>query len=339
MKKFVFSFLLITSNLLSYAQWTAGPGNINNTNTGNIGIGTTAPKSLVEMRKDVGGGQGPVLELTNGVGGANASSEIYFSTYDRGSGSPSARIKVSDNALWGGNISFDTKGNSGSAPLYSRLFINGASGNVGIGTSTPDYKFTVYGGNFKVIGIGNDNNYFMYNGGGDLVLRSADRGVGGRALVHDVNNSLTVNYGGDYTGGTKIGSNTFFAEGTSGVSYVNGGGLAIGTNDAKGYKLAVNGSVIATSVTVKVYPWPDFVFKRDYKLQTLNEINTYINQNHHLPEIPSEKENTANGLNLGQMNSLLLKKVEELTLYLIKQDNRIKRLELQRKKSQRGISK
>jgi hypothetical protein len=105
------------------------------------------------------------------------------------------------------------------------------------------------------------------------------------------------------------------------------GNVGIGTlTPPTGYKLAVNGSVIATSVTVKVKTaWPDYVFKKEYKLPTLTEVKNYIDQNHHLPEMPSEKEIADNGLNLGEMNKILTKKVEELTLYLIEKDQQLKK--------------
>ena len=102
--------------------------------------------------------------------------------------------------------------------------------------------------------------------------------------------------------------------------YVSGN-VGIGTTDPKGYKLAVNGNVIATSMTVKLYAnWPDYVFKKDYQLLSLTDVKTYIDQNQHLPDMPSEAEVAKDGLNLGEMNKLLVKKVEELTLYLIEKD-------------------
>jgi len=64
-------------------------------------------------------------------------------------------------------------------------------------------------------------------------------------------------------------------------------------------------------------PGPDYVFDNDYNLLSLEEIKTYIDKNKHLPEVPSAKEMEANGVNLGEMNMLLLKKIEELTLYVI----------------------
>jgi hypothetical protein len=74
-------------------------------------------------------------------------------------------------------------------------------------------------------------------------------------------------------------------------------------------------------------PWPDYVFEKDYNLLPLSELETYINQNKHLPEVPSAKEMEAEGLNLKEMNLMLLKKVEELTLHILNQEKRIKELE------------
>ncbi|NVM62199.1 hypothetical protein FHW88_000475 [Mucilaginibacter sp. SG538B] len=106
------------------------------------------------------------------------------------------------------------------------------------------------------------------------------------------------------------------------------GNIAINTFDSKGYKFAVNGSAVATSVTVKLNNvWPDYVFKPSYQLPSLSEVKTYIDQHQHLPEIPSEQEIAKDGQNLGEMNKLLLKKVEELTLYLIEKDRKEKELE------------
>jgi hypothetical protein len=106
------------------------------------------------------------------------------------------------------------------------------------------------------------------------------------------------------------------------------GNVGIGTTDYGAwtlnnstYKLAVGGSMIATAVTVKlVANWPDYVFKKDYTLPSLTDVKTYIDQNQHLPEIPSAQQMEKEGVNLGEMNKLLLKKVEELTLYLIEKD-------------------
>jgi len=98
------------------------------------------------------------------------------------------------------------------------------------------------------------------------------------------------------------------------------GNVGIGTINPGTYMLAVRGNVHAQLVNVDMNSWSDYVFKKDYALPALDKIKAYIHQNHHLPGIPSEQEVAKDGLNLGQMNKLLLKKVEELTLYLIEKD-------------------
>lgn len=103
------------------------------------------------------------------------------------------------------------------------------------------------------------------------------------------------------------------------------GDIGIGTSDPKGYKLAVAGSVIAESVKVSLKSaWPDYVFGQAYALSPLSELKSYINLNQHLPEIPSALEVAREGIDLGVMNGKLLKKLEELTLYLIEKDEQIK---------------
>ena len=74
-------------------------------------------------------------------------------------------------------------------------------------------------------------------------------------------------------------------------------------------------------------PGPDYVFEPTYDLKPLAEIETYIKENKHLPEVPSAKEMEKNGVQLGEMNMLLLKKIEELTLHIIEQNKRIETLE------------
>jgi hypothetical protein len=85
------------------------------------------------------------------------------------------------------------------------------------------------------------------------------------------------------------------------------------------YRLSVNGKIRAKEIRVET-GWADYVFDKGYELPSLIDVKNYIDQNHHLPEIPSEAEIAKEGLNLGEMNKLLMKKVEELTLYLIEKD-------------------
>lgn len=106
------------------------------------------------------------------------------------------------------------------------------------------------------------------------------------------------------------------------------GNVGIGTTDTQGYKLAVKGKTITEEVVVKLHGnWPDYVFEPSYNLPSLSELEQYIKTNKHLPEVPSASEVKENGLSLGEMNAILLKKVEELTLHLIelkKTDDQLK---------------
>lgn len=104
------------------------------------------------------------------------------------------------------------------------------------------------------------------------------------------------------------------------------GNVGIGTTNTGTYKLAVNGNIRAKEIKVET-GWSDFVFESDYKLPTLEEVETHIKKNGHLKDIPSAEEVAENGVLLGEMDSKLLQKIEELTLYTIAQEKRIKHLE------------
>lgn len=95
------------------------------------------------------------------------------------------------------------------------------------------------------------------------------------------------------------------------------GKLGIGTEDTGTHKLAVEGTIGAREIKVEASGWSDFVFENDYELPTLEEVESFITENKHLPEIPSEAEVAENGINLGEMDAKLLQKIEELTLYVI----------------------
>lgn len=92
------------------------------------------------------------------------------------------------------------------------------------------------------------------------------------------------------------------------------------------YKLDVCGTIRATEIKVELSGGCDFVFEKDYKLMPLDELNTYVNEKKHLPEIASEKEMIADGLNMKDFQLKLLQKIEELTLYTIQQNKEIKNL-------------
>ncbi|MXV50376.1 hypothetical protein GS399_05275 [Pedobacter sp. HMF7647] len=104
------------------------------------------------------------------------------------------------------------------------------------------------------------------------------------------------------------------------------------------YRLQVNGGIHAKSVKVDLLNWADYVFDPGYKLPSLQSLGDYVRANKHLPDVPDEKEVIKDGIDLGQLNKILLKKIEELTLYLIEKDKEIKGQGLLLEKQQEQIN-
>lgn len=117
------------------------------------------------------------------------------------------------------------------------------------------------------------------------------------------------------------------------------GNVGIGLSARSDYSLAVDGGMVTDSVKVlmDVSSVPDYVFASDYKLLTLEEIEEYVQKEKHLPNVPSASEIAKDGLNLGQMNMLLLEKVEELTLHMIEQNKALKAKEEAIKKKEQEL--
>lgn len=82
---------------------------------------------------------------------------------------------------------------------------------------------------------------------------------------------------------------------------------------------------------------PDYVFGKDYKLKELDALRDYIDKNRHLPGVPPAKEITGNGINIGGLNMMLLEKIEELSLYILQQDNTLKQQENRLKKLEQAL--
>jgi len=93
------------------------------------------------------------------------------------------------------------------------------------------------------------------------------------------------------------------------------------------FEVRGSGMVYARGMWVKLGSFPDYVFDKAYDLMPIQELSNYVRKHKHLPEVPTATEVLNDGVELGEMNKLLLKKIEELTLYLIDQDIRIKELE------------
>lgn len=91
--------------------------------------------------------------------------------------------------------------------------------------------------------------------------------------------------------------------------------------------MRVDGTIYSKEIICQTNVWSDHVFYEDYNLMSLDELEKFIQVNNHLPDVPKESEIITNGINLGEMNAILLKKIEELTLHLIEQNKKITSLE------------
>lgn len=188
------------------------------------------------------------------------------------------------------------------------------SGNVGIGTTTPMEKLQVVGG----LRVGKNLPY------SDIRLFT-DNALAG---YNQTNAIIPETIPGSGIAKTALHLKNAVSSGTNRMDLIVDGFVGIGTTNPT-EKLSVNGKIRAHEIKVETANWPDYVFEDDYKLSSLSEIEKYIKANKHLPEMPSAKEVAANGIELGEMNKLLLKKVEELTLHLIQLNNKVEKLEKQ----------
>jgi hypothetical protein len=206
-------------------------------------------------------------------------------------------------------------------PLAAQNWIGGPAGpvyynggNAGIGTSSPGTKLSV-----------------VSSGSIDgLTLSSVNRSSIWFTTTGPYNwnwllqNAVSTN--GDFQflastapGGTPI---------TSIMTLQASGNVGVGTTNPQS-KLAVNGNITAKDVMVTNTGWSDYVFQPGYRLRPLREVGAYIQAHHHLPDIPSEAEVKERGVRVGEMQVKLLAKIEELTLHMIRADDRNNRLDRQ----------
>ena len=244
-----------------------------------------------------------------------------------------------------------------------------SSGNVGIGTTSPNSPLTVVGSQSSEQNVANITNASDQ----DFVIRLSAAGAavkrtiigpstfGRFSLGINYNESLTIVNGGivgvgttnpiygrfqvtqgsdasdqgiailNSTGGRAMriwtdANNSYIYSngvGTSPLILNGGGNVGIGTKNPD-QLLTVKGIIHASEVLIDLnVPGPDYVFEQSYKLPRLEEVKSYVESNKHLPEVPSAQEMEKNGVKAGEMNMILLKKVEELTLYLIEANKRI----------------
>ena len=175
---------------------------------------------------------------------------------------------------------------------WKTLLNSDENGNYGIGTANPTTKLHVIGGmrSTEFIAVEKDGAY--------------------RVALNGVNDG--------YITGRNNGAVNKFLINSNGASYFDGGNVLIGKTSQSNttYKLDVAGKVRANEIVVNT-TGADYVFDEEYKLKTLSEVETYIRENGHLPDVPSAEEMQKEGMAVGELNTKLLEKIEELTLYVI----------------------
>jgi hypothetical protein len=285
---------------------------------GNVGIGTISPVAKLHVEGGAPGGN--ISLFVNGGGRMGGAATIGRSGthydefgYNVGFTTTADQYKylAADGAAslrlgWGGGIEFRTNPANGvvgnTFQLTTRMRLTG-DGYLGLGTTVPQRRVHVQtqaGG-----------------GGADIRLQSS-------TALWDIQSDAfsTGNFGIiDYSSGSADPSKCL-------VMNKSTGNVSIGTPDARGFKLAVKGKMIAEEVVVQLHSnWPDYVFESTYTLPRLSELEDFIRRNKHLPGVPSAVQVAENGVQVGEMQSILLKKVEELTLYLIELEKKNKQLE------------
>lgn len=197
---------------------------------------------------------------------------------------------------------------------WSKLITQTSDGKVKIGNNDPNTNsaamLRIYDKNDVMMEVGNSFGVFQvakagcdgcYGGlTGDTVLRNL--GKTHNIIIAQPNDG---NDGSSYVG---------FQDGYRGtwIKFLNNGIAKF------------DGKIHAKEVEVKANVWADYVFKKDYQLKSLDEVEKHIAENGHLPNIPSADEVLKNGINVAEMNSRLLEKIEELTLYSIEQNKQLK---------------
>ncbi len=290
---------------------------------GKLGIGTSSPSEKLDVNGNfVLSKTSPYLYWTGNTLNLKSKSDVIPVVSVHGSTSYSSRFD-----MWNAGDNQNTvRLHSGSTS-----WING--GNVGIGTTTPGTKLEVFGTTGLRIKSSTHADSFM-DLRGSVNVASLNPGattsasiISGRPNGHlvidisanDINDSFAV----------RTDQNTDGTVDHLAMVIKASGDMGIGTSspseklEVAGNAL-IDGEIYSKKVKVSTNPgnWPDYVFEPNYKLQSLSELEKYIQANKHLPEVPSAIEVKEKGQDLGEIQATLLKKVEELTLYMIEQNKK-----------------
>jgi hypothetical protein len=290
---------------------------------GNVGIGTTTPtqKLSVTGRLTIAPSGSTPDNAYNGniVITKPASSGQYINLIRQG------QYPWSIGTVYNSSQFAIGKGESNDANFTNPYFVISTQGNVGIGIAapTPAYKLDVAGKiqvQDELVVTKSDINI-----GGTISLANPAKTESGQATVWRI-----FNMGGSYGNSLQFWAYDNIGCTTGGLcnnrfTIMDDGRVGIGTsNIPTNYKLAVAGKIIAEEVVVQLKSeWPDFVFKPDYRLMPLHQVEQFVKTNKHLPGIPSAAQVEEKGLSMGEMQNKLLQKIEELTLYMIEQQKQI----------------
>nr|MBI1231860.1 hypothetical protein [Cytophagales bacterium] len=209
---------------------------------------------------------------------------VYLTSDDPGTNQKNLFLRASPTNSNGRDRHVFIQAGRSNGSWITRMAVMGG-GNVGIGTTNPSHRLQVAGSS-KWTGNSSSYTEIHSNSAGQFLRQFANDGITESWIIRG------------------------FA--TSGVQAIfNSGGIN------------VNGTVKAKEVNITVSSWPDYVFRPEYALMPLGEVENYIRKNGHLPDIPGEAEVIENGVQVGQLIASLLKKIEELTLYTISQEEKL----------------